>query len=132
MHTKDKKKERLIIFSVIVGMVIVLIVWGFQLRTLFTDTMAQEGDELSDEYVQTIEDLESFQREVEQEFPRVADNFENIVEMIDAQNAAERAMQEDQESQAIESVAQEAAARLQEQLEAEQQAQEELDEQTSE
>ena len=115
MHTKDKKKERLIILSTIIGMVIVLVVWGFQLHSLFTDTMAQEGEELSNEYVETIKDLESFQREVEEEFPRVADNFENIVKMIDEQNAVERSIQQDQEDQAIESVAREVAARLQEQ-----------------
>jgi len=114
MQTKDRKKERLIIYSTIIGMVVILAVWGLQLRTLFTVTLLDEGEGLSQEYIDTIADLESFQQEFGSRFPEVSENFEAMMEDMRQERTVTVAEQEGQEAEAIESVAQEAAARLQE------------------
>lgn len=125
LRTRDKKKDRLILTTTIVGMIVVVAVWAFQLRVLFTDTMAQEGKEISGEYAQTIEELEDFQQQVENEFPNIAQNFEEIIQMIDEQNAAELEARRQQEEEAIGTAASQAADILQQQYEAQQAAEQE-------
>ena len=122
MHTKDKKKDRLIVFSTILGMVVVLAVWGFQLRHMFTDTLAQEGGEVVNEYAQTVEELESFQNEFEERFPEMQENFENMLDALTQYQEEEQQAQQQAQENAINEIAQEAAEKLQEEAQAQEDA----------
>ena len=117
MRTKDRKKERLLIFSIIIGMIIVLVVWGFQLHNMFTNTLAKESEEVSQEYQQTIEELELFANEFEQRFPEMTQNYNDILDTIEQSGSAEQQTEQEAQMQWIAEIASEAALNLQEQTE---------------
>jgi len=115
MHTKDRKKERLLVFSIIIGMVVVLVVWGFQLHNMFTNTVAKEGSELSQEYQDTIDELELFTEEFDQRFPEVTQDLGGMLNMIEQEQLQQKQALQEAQDEVIESVALEAALKLQEQ-----------------
>lgn len=104
VRTKDPKKKRAIIFATVVGMMFVLVIWGFQLNRMFMEVVASEPADTA-QYDELIEELEGIQNEIEVKLLETSEEAQELVEESEVE----------QESEIIDAVAQEAALRLQEQ-----------------
>jgi|GEM_PF-6230645 flagellar basal body-associated protein FliL len=119
IHASDKKKQRLIIISTVVGMLLIVCVWAFQIHSMFTKTLAKETREGDEQMNQIVEDLEGFQDEIEGQMPFISESFDNLTRyfkqeyqaQIDAQKEQEQIYDETQDN-AASMIAQEAVKRL--------------------
>jgi flagellar basal body-associated protein FliL len=119
IHASDKKKQRLIIISTVVGMLLIVCVWAFQIHSMFTKTLAKETRESDEQMNQIVEDLEGFQDEIEGQMPFISESFDNLTSyfkqeyqaQIDAQKEQEQIYNEAQDD-AASMIAQEAVKRL--------------------
>lgn len=112
----NRKIERKVIVSTICGVFLVAIVWGFQIHSIFTDGLAREVSETKQESVETIAELEEFRVQVEKQMPMITTTLGQLTEVITSQIEQDQALfeaEQELESQAVETVVQEALERLQ-------------------
>lgn len=118
VHAPDQKKKNIIVVSTVIGVLLVTVVWGFQIHYLFTDGLAKEVDDTKTEASDTIKELEEFQAQVEQQMPMITTSFSDLTEAIKMQLAQDEVQQEAEqeiEKEAVNSVVEEALTRLEEQ-----------------
>src|SRR3989339_246493 len=122
VRVPNKKKQRIIIASTVVGVLLVTVIWGFQIHTLFTTGLAKEVSETQDEASDTIKELDDFRVQVEQQMPMITTSISEITEMFKSQMEQQQAQEQAQleaeqqlEGEAVNSVVAEALERINEQ-----------------
>ncbi|MBU4314809.1 hypothetical protein KJ673_00185 [Patescibacteria group bacterium] len=115
IKARDKKKERTIIISTTVGILLILCVWGFQIHSLFTETLAKETHESGDEMSALVDELAVFQEDIESKLPSITSSFDDLFNAFrlhyQAQVDEQKALQAQQDAFA-DKVAQETIDRL--------------------
>lgn len=114
LRTRDKKKEQMILLFTIIGIVLVLGVWAIQLRGLFTQTLAQERTEISNEYAQTIEEMEAFQKDMDAYLPDMSESFNALLQQAQQEQARREQEEQALQVQTMDEIAQEMVSRLEE------------------
>lgn len=78
----DKKKERLVIILTIIGIFIVLVIWGFQLNEMFAKVTSDEYTSDIDQITQDLEEAQSVSDQIKDSIPFLQAKFSEVTDQF--------------------------------------------------